>query len=97
MYEPRLSELVARVESVKHRALTAILHHHQRAGFRASRGVRDGTWRVTTRFHCPVCYSASIRRSHRRNELEHLFSFIFVPFRCRECDTRFFISRLVRI
>lgn len=40
---------------------------------------------------CPVCTSASVRRSTRRGFVERIwFRLAFVwPYRCDECDSRF--------
>ncbi|MBL8471906.1 MAG: hypothetical protein KF778_01805 [Rhodocyclaceae bacterium] len=39
---------------------------------------------------CPACGGSDVRRSHRKNG-EEKGSFAFkVPFRCRDCRTRFF-------
>ena len=44
---------------------------------------------------CPVCRSQSIRRSVRRNIMERLWSLGGrYPFRCYDCQTRFFAYRL---
>ncbi len=40
---------------------------------------------------CPKCKSDHAHRSHRRGAFEHLASlFAYNPYRCRECDYRFF-------
>ena len=41
---------------------------------------------------CPMCHSRQIRRSKRQNVVEYLLSTaVFVrPYRCIECDRRFF-------
>jgi hypothetical protein len=44
------------------------------------------------RISCPDCGSLLIHRSRKRGIFEYVLSaIIFVhPFRCKECDTRFF-------
>lgn len=43
---------------------------------------------------CPVCRSRTVRRSVRRNIIERLRSFAGVyPYRCYDCQTRFFALR----
>ena len=47
---------------------------------------------------CPNCQSASYHRSRRRGAVDfilHHFFFI-TPYRCRECDERFFRKRSFR-
>jgi hypothetical protein len=40
---------------------------------------------------CPRCRSAATQRSHRRGALEALLTFVPVrPFRCMDCDRRFY-------
>ena len=45
---------------------------------------------------CPGCGSASIHRSKRRGMLEHILHTILntSPYRCKECDFRFFRFQL---
>lgn len=43
---------------------------------------------------CPMCGSRSVRRSTRRNLRERLWSFAGrYPYRCYECQTRFYAFR----
>lgn len=45
---------------------------------------------IVLRKYCPNCRSKDIRRSHRRNLLERLLSFVCIyPFRCDSCGERF--------
>lgn len=40
---------------------------------------------------CPLCNSATVRRSRRRNLRDRMMSiFSRLPFRCEECDLRFY-------
>ncbi len=45
--------------------------------------------------NCPACGGSSIHRSRRRGLREHiLHKLLFIsPFRCRECDSRYFRFR----
>jgi len=47
-----------------------------------------------TRF-CPHCHSTNVRPSHRKNFLERaVLPFVRLrPYRCEECDKRFFGGR----
>ena len=42
--------------------------------------------------NCPWCHTSPVRRSHRRNYVEHLLANIFriFPYRCKHCDFRFY-------
>jgi transposase-like protein len=42
--------------------------------------------------HCPSCKSSKLRRTHRTGIVERSLSKIFGlrPYRCKECDERFF-------
>ena len=43
---------------------------------------------------CPICRSRSIRRSSRRNFMEKLWSLSGrYPYRCHDCQTRFYAMR----
>ena len=48
--------------------------------------------------NCPNCESASIRRSRRNGPVEYvLHTLLFIsPYRCRDCDTRYFRFRFSR-
>jgi hypothetical protein len=48
-------------------------------------------WLFTIQQACPNCRSRFFHRSHRRNRLEFGMSRIALPFRCDECNTRFFL------
>jgi C4-type Zn-finger protein len=39
---------------------------------------------------CPRCSSKDVRRSRRRNLLERIASVLIKPYRCDNCDYRFF-------
>ena len=41
---------------------------------------------------CPRCESENVRRS-RRNPLARLALFFLLPYRCRDCETRFYRLR----
>lgn len=42
---------------------------------------------------CPACYSGIVRRSRRRNLRDRVMSvFSRLPYRCEECDSRFYGS-----
>jgi hypothetical protein len=44
---------------------------------------------------CPRCRSLSVRRSVRRNFVEKVWSLAGqYPYRCYDCDTRFFAYRI---
>lgn len=44
-----------------------------------------------TELICPVCYSDSPRRSHRRSVKDYLIGITLLrPWRCRSCDLRFY-------
>lgn len=44
---------------------------------------------------CPVCQSQAVRRSSRRGLMEHLRSWTgHYPYRCYDCQTRFFALRV---
>ena len=54
-----------------------------------------GRFRILTReesAHCPSCGSCELRRTHRIGVLEKILSEVFGlrPYRCKECDDRFF-------
>jgi uncharacterized protein with PIN domain len=44
------------------------------------------------RTRCPHCSSRSVRRSRRRGKIERIVSAVFrvSPYRCEECDYRYF-------
>ncbi len=47
-----------------------------------------------THMECPTCESQELRLSHRRSLLERAVSLIsFRPFRCRDCNSRFWRFR----
>jgi transposase-like protein len=47
--------------------------------------------RLTTQMHCPSCQSGHIHRSKTRGIVESLLArFRLRPYRCEECDCRFF-------
>ncbi len=39
---------------------------------------------------CPYCQSDELLRSHRRNLIESAMSFLLLPWRCYDCNRRFF-------
>lgn len=92
-----MTDLVQRVMSVQAHVDAAAFERRRRLFVFASNRERDGEWRFTTRVACPACYSRAIRRSHRRSPREYLLSAFMLPFRCLQCGTRFFLSRLARV
>ena len=97
MEEARLMGLLRRVTSVQsHVESVAFERRRPNQAFAVS-GARDWEWRFTTRVLCPACHSSEIRRSHRRSPREYLLSVFMLPYRCMQCETRFFISRIARV
>jgi hypothetical protein len=52
----------------------------------------------TTHAKCPRCGCGAVYRSRRRGLIErHLFRAIHLrPYRCENCDSRFYIRRITR-
>lgn len=44
---------------------------------------------------CPQCYGNSVRKSRRRGAMERILCALFLisPFRCEDCDHRYFRFR----
>lgn len=89
--------LLQRVRSVQSHVESAAFERRRTKDTIAVSRARDWGWRFTTRVLCPACHSSEIRRSHRRSLREYLLSAFMLPFRCMQCETRFFISRVARV
>ena len=53
--------------------------------------------KITSADRCPRCGSLEISRSHRRNVGERFFSTLFLPWRCRDCYSRFLRPRWAKL
>jgi len=97
MEEARLRDLLQRVMSVQSQVESAAFKRRRTKYCFAVSRARERGWRFTTRVVCPACHASAIRRSHRRSQREYLLSAFVLPFRCMQCETRFFISRVARV
>ena len=99
IFSQRISNLLERVDIIQSKTEAALrgvpVRRLRRGSLRdGRRGINTGRVRYTVRMKCPLCRSRIIERSRRRNELEHLMSLFVLPFRCCECRTRFFVTRI---
>jgi hypothetical protein len=102
----RLAELGQRVDALNAARQAALwrkrnleIRRHVLRGWtqNCENGVVRGAqqpWILTSTLRCPMCSSEVLHRSHRYGYLEWILSFASLPFRCDDCGTRFFVSRI---